>query len=63
LAAVRPDGSVNLAPGRRRVGPNDRLVALVCGLVRALTRALGRSDALAGPSIRAGNYLCHRVTL
>jgi NhaP-type Na+/H+ or K+/H+ antiporter len=29
LAAVRPDGSVNLAPGRRRVGPNDVLVALV----------------------------------
>ena len=29
LAAVRPDGSVNLAPGRRRVGPNDVLIALV----------------------------------
>jgi hypothetical protein len=29
LAAVRPDGSVNLAPGRRRVGANDALVALV----------------------------------
>ena len=29
LAAVRPDGSVNLAPGRRRVGPDDVLLALV----------------------------------
>jgi hypothetical protein len=29
LAAVRPDGSVNLAPGRRRVGADDVLVALV----------------------------------
>jgi hypothetical protein len=29
LAAVRPDGSVNLAPGRRRVGANDVLIALV----------------------------------
>ena len=29
LAAVRPDGSVNLAPGRRRVGPHDRLIGLV----------------------------------
>jgi NhaP-type Na+/H+ or K+/H+ antiporter len=29
LAAVRPDGSVNLAPGRRRVGANDALIAVV----------------------------------
>jgi len=29
LAAVRPDGSVNLAPGRRRVGSHDALIALV----------------------------------
>jgi NhaP-type Na+/H+ or K+/H+ antiporter len=29
LAAVRPDGTVNLAPGRRRVGSNDVLIALV----------------------------------
>jgi hypothetical protein len=29
LAAVRPDGSVNLAPGHRRIGANDVLVALV----------------------------------
>jgi hypothetical protein len=29
LAAVRPDGSVNLAPVRRRVGPNDVLIGLV----------------------------------
>jgi hypothetical protein len=28
LAAVRPDGSVNLAPGRRRVRVNDALVVL-----------------------------------
>jgi NhaP-type Na+/H+ or K+/H+ antiporter len=29
LAAVRPDGSVNLAPGRRHVGANDVLIGLV----------------------------------
>jgi hypothetical protein len=29
LAAIRPDGSVNLTPGRRRVGSGDVLIALV----------------------------------